>query len=1135
MRILRRNRRLGGVIFSDDGAEEVEFKILLKICKIFDDELSPDSERRLQCWRSLFCSGQCRGHPLHARSNVYRSSLAPFTIMSGSAVSTVPPTLVKLPLPTRTKCAFSSRHLSSTITALTGVTFEIGEDAMGSINAASEQHTADEDREKGWECVWKCATATPVVHMAFSPDGTLFATAGYNDRLVKIWFENKQHSSKKKSSRVAKSTSQDDSGGSDEHHQGSVLSSHQTMSNATSINSLATDTGHAAHQPDSLDVKIENLLRDWHHSPDLLFAIHPIDGSFLICTTLGNLSNSPSACFVASDGESLRVYQAVIDARTLLAEVSSSERRSRIMGSLVSLSTDISSEDGARHHSLHDRIKIVSQQSTARPGCIIQLDAIADACHDWQNTQLLHVFQSQLICGQKDELAKTSLGLLENNMSAMVDLHHTAEFEEPFYLVVLERTTQGTTLHMWRLVIASQPEGNVFNFCEIVFPELSESMMYVPDSQLVQDEDDQESSKQGMENDVGHPSFQSPHVSISTTKVCTQELPLPDGVDVIHAAPAGGHLSSASIYPACFAPYIIVTACSDSTVRRRMGTGGYNIPEKHPPPPHPVGSSFRFELPQRSEFLFEKAANPKHFHEGYFIGGARQSTVGEEWRVERHFRKWQHLGQNDSDIAQANMKAMKESLTSNSRPILRKASSLAAPNFIDEISGKNEIAPVVDSATIFTCHVSAAITFCMFQAPCSAKISREGTPTWTPTCRIMAFSKRPVLHARSFLNTIRSNSWSCSTRGKSAGSKPYSLIWCISTTCSVQQGAVVCSLSDEENLTKQRGWSRSRTLSVSYGAGTTSPLEQRGSTTAIPEELTLDYAEITSIPPLPLWTLLAADKENIKVQSEENPVAKAAFQTNQDPLDAALFYLAMKKKSLVWGLFRSRRDERMTQFFANDFSQDRWRKAALKNAFALLGKQRFEHAAAFFLLAGAVRDAIEEILGCDSKGENQDLSKVHPDPFLRSMALWILKDPTGSLNTLLQTNIGTMHAQYQDDDSKESAIDSITPLERQLYFTTAHAHFKAGCPALALEVLSKLPNKVIDPNNEDSSKNTTWIQQNHSNVYCLDMDANSNACPICLINTNFGYTTKPTLNTSTTSSTLYTARIYCTLGCAGAV
>lgn len=37
-----------------------------------------------------------------------------------------------------------------------------------------------------------------------------------------------------------------------------------------------------------------------------------------------------------------------------------------------------------------------------------------------------------------------------------------------------------------------------------------------------------------------------------------------------------------------------------------------------------------------------------------------------------------------SDLAQANMKAMKESQSTN-RPILRKASSLAAPNFVDEI------------------------------------------------------------------------------------------------------------------------------------------------------------------------------------------------------------------------------------------------------------------------------------------------------------------------------------------------------------------------------------------------------------------------------------------------------------------
>lgn len=49
----------------------------------------------------------------------------------------------------------------------------------------------------------------------------------------------------------------------------------------------------------------------------------------------------------------------------------------------------------------------------------------------------------------------------------------------------------------------------------------------------------------------------------------------------------------------------------------------------------------------------------------------------------------------------------------------------------------------------------------------------------------------------------------------------------------------------------------------------------------------------------------------------------------------------------------------MTAFFSNNFNEDRWRKAALKNAFSLLGKQRFQHSAAFFLLAGSLKDAIE--------------------------------------------------------------------------------------------------------------------------------------------------------------------------------
>ncbi|XP_053318196.1 dmX-like protein 2 [Spea bombifrons] len=272
-------------------------------------------------------------------------------------------------------------------------------------------------------------------------------------------------------------------------------------------------------------------------------------------------------------------------------------------------------------------------------------------------------------------------------------------------------------------------------------------------------------------------------------------------------------------------------------------------------------------------------------------------------------------------------------------------------------------------------------------------------------------------------------------------------------------------------------------------------------------------------------------------------VAKASFQRNNDPLDAAVFYLAMKKKAVLWGLFRSQHDEKMTQFFSHNFKEDRWRKAALKNAFSLLGKQRFEQSAAFFLLAGSLKDALEvclekmediqlamiiarlyesefdtcstyesllyeRVLGCNKDGSGFCCTKLHPDPFLRSIAYWIMKDYTKALDTLLE------QTPKEDDDNpvlikscnpvvfsfynylrthpllirrhfstpeatlatvglktEWNYVDEINLIERKLFFTTANAHFKVGCPVLALEVLSKIPKltKAAADNEEDLS------------------------------------------------------------------
>ena len=39
----------------------------------------------------------------------------------------------------------------------------------------------------------------------------------------------------------------------------------------------------------------------------------------------------------------------------------------------------------------------------------------------------------------------------------------------------------------------------------------------------------------------------------------------------------------------------------------------------------------------------------------------------------------------------------------------------------------------------------------------------------------------------------------------------------------------------------------------------------------------------------------------------------------------------------------------------------------------------------------------QECIGADQHGANQDIANAHPDPFIRSMAHWMLKDYSASL------------------------------------------------------------------------------------------------------------------------------------------
>lgn len=49
-----------------------------------------------------------------------------------------------------------------------------------------------------------------------------------------------------------------------------------------SFECLVCHSGLGVPLGDALDHRIEALLKDWHQSPDLLYAVHPLDGSFLV-------------------------------------------------------------------------------------------------------------------------------------------------------------------------------------------------------------------------------------------------------------------------------------------------------------------------------------------------------------------------------------------------------------------------------------------------------------------------------------------------------------------------------------------------------------------------------------------------------------------------------------------------------------------------------------------------------------------------------------------------------------------------------------------------------------------------------------------------------------------------------------
>ncbi|KAM8961070.1 dmX-like protein 1 isoform 2-T2 [Pelodytes ibericus] len=1143
---------------------------------------------------------------------------------------------------------------------------------------------------------------------------------------------------------------------------------------------------------------------------------------------LGTYCNSPSACFVASDGQNLRLYQAVIDAKKLLCELSN---------------PDISKYVGKVFN-------IISQQSTARPGCIIELGAITNL--HGRKTQLLHVFQEDFILGNlKKNGGSGSCGILSDTDNLQDG------FSEKFYLVVIEHTKEkGSKLHMWNLHLRSVPVS-------------VEDKSGSDTSENAQLKDDSFSSISGekMQSPLTQ-KYQTCKANLQSTSkmtltseiVYSQDLKLPDGVEVIRVKPSAGHLSSSSMYPMCHAPYLLATACSDGKVRFWRCRVDSELP---PSPTDPTNSiTYIWEewsllvedglqdaavsVPGRPievscahtnclAVAFKESPNKTvnslqdfMMHVSIF---ECESTGGSCWILEQtiHFDELSSMLEPgisiDHNLVAYNKQdvflSSNQRLQPNMKPLVRldwmsreDGSHILTIGIgskllmygqvgkkLQEQSCKEDFALQLWETAKSTSCPRFVLLRCVdlvssvegsLPLPVSLSWVRDGILVVGMDCEMhvysqwQPFSKQETASTDSFNGSTPSiTNLIKQSQSVGSGLNPPKKVMTRSMTSLAQKlmgkktafdlpvemedlglfeaahslfptlpqyhplqllelmdlGKVrrakailshlvkciageVVALDDNEPSHERR----LRSLSISASGSTARDPK------TFSKQANADYTEIDSVPPLPLYALLAADEDSTFtstvekssnannsnktnesnangehyddlfqvapigsdelsiLESEEEStkpkvidlsqysptyfgpehsrvlcrhllhsslpgltrieqmslmaladtiattsteigesrdrsqggetldecglkyflavrlhtfltnslppayraqlshqglstchfawafhsvaeeellatlpamqkadpswaelramgvswwvrntnnlrrciekVAKAAFQRNNDPLDAAIYYLAMKKKAVIWGLYRSQKDTKLTQFFGNNFNEERWRKAALKNAFSLLGKQRFEHSAAFFLLAGSLKDAVEvcleklhdlqlalviarlyepefekstayksilqkRVLGMESTGKEPTFSMVHPDPFVRSMAYWILGDYSRALNTLLKqpvkdedeswslssscdpsvfnfynflrTHPMLLRRHFGSSEASSTKIcvtgenglaDKINLGERRLFFTTAQAHLKSGCPMLALEVLSKMPKVV---------------------------------------------------------------------------
>ncbi|KAK3673217.1 regulator of (H+)-ATPase in vacuolar membrane [Recurvomyces mirabilis] len=274
-------------------------------------------------------------------------------------------------------------------------------------------------------------------------------------------------------------------------------------------------------------------------------------------------------------------------------------------------------------------------------------------------------------------------------------------------------------------------------------------------------------------------------------------------------------------------------------------------------------------------------------------------------------------------------------------------------------------------------------------------------------------------------------------------------------------------------------------------------------------------------------TTWLSDREALATVFES--LAQSAYRSTSppDPTNAALFFLALHKKATLLALWRiatwHKEQRSTTNFLKRDFSLPEAKTAARKNAYALMGKRRFEYAAAFFLLADDAGSAVGLLAGqCGDIGLAVAVARLYGgeqseclqtlvrqrlrpqaekenDRWLMSWCFSALKERHEAANALIKPLDGVRN--WQQDDPRTMVLyrhlrkDRSEQEEYRAVLRAARILRRMGFWVLALEMVKGWEFKHVSAaathaNGKTANAETTTNGIHHERPSAEDLAAN---------------------------------------------